>query len=986
MPFPPAYNPREVEDAIEKRWEKSGYFNPDLLVKSKSALSLSKGPPRKRTRPFSVVMPPPNATGILHLGHATMLAIEDIMIRYHRMKGDDTVWIPGTDHAAIATQNVVEKELWKAEHKTRHDLGREAFLKRVKAFVEKSKDTIRKQIRKMGASCDWSREAYTLDADRSRAVNAMFEMMYDDGLIYRGKRIVNWCPRCKSTLADDEVEYKEEKTPFYYFKYGPVIIGTARPETKFADKTIVVHPKDKRYTKLVGKEFDVEWIEGKVFANVIADPVIDPEFGSGAMTITPGHSFEDFDIAKQHGLPILDIIDENGNFTDVAGPFAGKNARSSRQAIVDILTSKGLVDRIDENYVHNLSICYRCDTPIEPLTKRQWFVDVNKKFRPRYSLSGAPTMVGAKSKGSPSTSSGHNDNDLLSLKDLAIAAVKSGQIKIIPDRFEAVYYHWMNNLRDWCISRQIWFGHRIPVWYCIPCHDDPKKFEAGQYWTVGGKPKQCPRCGSTKMHQDYDTFDTWFSSSAWTFTTMGWPNDGIKNKELGIKGRTPSDLNRFHPTSVLETGYDILFFWVARMILMTEYALKTVPFKTVYLHGLVRDAQGRKMSKSIGNVIDPLVVSEKFGTDAVRLSLVVGTTPGNDVKLSEQKIEGYRNFVNKLWNIARFVSTSPTNYPPRADPPLAGESHTNIRIRPKITNYQLLITNASLADRWILSRLQYVIKEVTDHIEGFRFSQAAETLRHFTWDDFADWYIEIAKYQVLSIKYEVSTVAVLEHVLSTLLKLWHPFMPFVTEEIWRQLHGTSRPGSKNKNIVPEQRRGATVNNNLLLIADWPKPNKSSLNPKAEKTFASLQAIVREIRSARADFSIPPSATIEMHLKAPKPVLDQMSVIEHLTKTKLTKITNYQLLITQKLLTLHPNIPNTALALDLHDLISPEKETARLKKTIAEIECRLNTLHSQLKNKEFLKNAPRDIISTKKTDAISQETRLKKLREQLKSLA
>ncbi len=884
MALNPTYTPKDVEEGIERRWEASGFFNPDCLPDAK----------KRRGKPFSIVMPPPNATGVLHLGHATILALEDIMVRYHRMKGDDTLWIPGTDHAAIATQNVVEKELWKTEKKTRHDLGRDEFLKRVEAFVAQSKNTIRKQIRTMGASCDWSREAYTMDAARSAAVNAIFKGMYDDGLIYRGNRIVNWCPRCQSTLADDEVEYKEETTPFYYFKYGPVVIGTARPETKFLDKTIVVHPKDTRYTKLVGKEFEVAWIDGTLHSHVIADPVIDREFGSGAMTITPAHSFEDFEIAQRHGLPVNQIIDENGNFTAAAGSFAGKNARASRAEIVAILQSKGLVDHIDENYVHNLSVCYRCDTPIEPLPKLQWFVNVNKKFR------------GGKS-----------------LKDLAIAAVKSKKITIVPDRFEAVYFNWMNNLRDWCISRQIWFGHRIPVW--------TRNGETA----VGTKPD------GNDWEQDPDTLDTWFSSGSWTFSTLGWPDDGMKNKELGITERPQGDLKRFHPTSVLETGYDIIFFWVARMILMTEYALKTIPFKTVYLHGLVRDAQGRKMSKSLGNGIDPLVVAEKFGTDAVRLSLVVGTTPGNDLKLSEQKIEGYRNFVNKLWNIARYVASTPS--------------------LPK--SYQLKATSLSIADQWILSRLQSVINDVTTHIEEFRFSQAAETLRHFTWDDFADWYIEISKLEIRNPKSEA--VAVLGYVLAILLKLWHPFTPFVTEAIWHELRG----------------RIVATEPDLLLIAEWPKAQKKWIDTKKEKRFVDLQSIVREIRSVRADFRISPAATIALSLAVPDAISSHAPLIEYLTKTNIVGQHTGS-----GLLTLYSAVPKTHIQLDLSEYIDVAKERARLEKALADTDRYINQLTGQLTNTEFVNNAPREIVAEKQEELHKQTDRRKNLETQFSSLS
>ncbi|MFA6436380.1 MAG: valine--tRNA ligase, partial [Candidatus Gracilibacteria bacterium] len=588
-----AYNAKKVEDALYKKWEKSGGFTPKIDPKKK---------------PFTIALPPPNATGQLHLGHATMLAIEDIMVRFHRMKGQPTLWLPGTDHAAIATQNKVEKII--AEEGTnRHEMGRRKFLERVKKYVANSQDTIRNQMRKMGASVDWTRERYTLDDGLSEAVRDAFVKMHHDGLIYRGHRIVNWCPRCASTLADEELEYKEQKTKFYYLKYGPVVIGTARPETKFQDKIIIVHPKDKRYKKWIGKKMMVPWIDGEVEAQFVADETADMKMGTGAMTITPAHSFVDFDLAKKYGFEIVQIIDEQGKITSAGGPhFQGLPVKEAREKVIEALQQKGLVDHIDENYVHNLSVCYRCGTAVEPLVSRQWFVNVTKKIRGK------------------------------SLKDRTLEAVKKGKIKIVPDRFKKVYFHWVENLRDWCISRQIWWGHQIPVWYC----EDKKSPKCEEPIVANKTPEKCPHCKGKNLKQDPDTLDTWFSSGLWTFSTLGWPK---KTKDLAY----------FHPTSVLETGYDILFFWVIRMVLMTTYLTNEIPFETVYLHGLVRDKEGRKMSKSLGNGIDPLDMIEKYGTDAVRLSLVLGSSPGNDMRLYEEKIAGYRNFVNKIWNGARYV-------------------------------------------------------------------------------------------------------------------------------------------------------------------------------------------------------------------------------------------------------------------------------------------------------------------------------------------
>ncbi len=611
--FEPRYDHTSEEEKIYGLWEKSGYFNPDKCTKD--------GVAKKDAEPFSIVLPPPNVTGNLHMGHAAMLVIEDILVRIARMQGKRTVWIPGTDHAAIATQSKVESELYKKEKKTRYDLGREEFLSRVEEFAQKSRDTIVHQIKRMGASVDWSREAYTLDDKRSEAVRTAFKTMYDAGLIYRGARIVHWDPNLQTTVSDDEIEWIEEKTPLYYLQYGPFEIATARPETKFGDKYVVMHPADTRYKKYKeGQQINLEWINGPITATIIKDEAIDMAFGTGVMTITPWHDAADFDIAERHKLDKEQIIDEQGLLLPIAGEFAGMHIKKARPLIVEKLQAKGLVVKVDEHYVHHVATNSRGGGVIEPQIKEQWFVDVNKKFS-----RGGETM---------------------SLKDLMRRPIERGEIKIIPERFEKIYFHWIDNLRDWCISRQIWFGHRIPVWYheprCVPRKGHEKDVVRCPQIVIAEKKPACEFCDA-QFVQDPDTLDTWFSSGLWTFSTLGWPE-------------TTNDLKTYHPTNVLETGYDILFFWVARMILMSEYLLGEAPFRTVYLHGLVRDEQGRKMSKSIGNVIDPLDMIEKYGADATRLSLVIGAAPGNDIKLSEDKVRGYRNFATKIWNAARFIA------------------------------------------------------------------------------------------------------------------------------------------------------------------------------------------------------------------------------------------------------------------------------------------------------------------------------------------
>ncbi|MBI4133606.1 valine--tRNA ligase [Candidatus Uhrbacteria bacterium] len=929
--IPKAYNPKEVEDAVYARWEKSGFFNPDVLRaryeptnkprthEQRSWWRYLRGLLQttiyKLQTPFTIVMPPPNVTGTLHVGHAVMLALEDIMIRFARMRARPTLWVPGTDHAAIATQNVVEKKLIKEGMKDpRGELGREKFLGEVEKFARVSHDRIVTQIKKMGASCDWSREAYTLDPARSLAVRTIFKMMHDDGLIYRGNRIVNWCPRCTSTLADDEVLYREETTPFYYFKYGPVVIGTARPETKFADKTIVVHPDDERYKNLHGTSFDVEWIEGVVKSNVIADPVIDPKFGTGAMTITPGHSFEDFDLAQKYKLPVIKIIDEDGNLTGAAGSFAGKSARASRAAIVRKLKEKGLVDHIDENYLHNLSICYRCETPVEPLPTLQWFIDVNKKVR------GA------------------------SLKERMREVVANGEIKIIPERFTKEYFRWIDNLRDWCISRQIWFGHRIPVWYhepkCVPKPGHEHDMEKCQEMVVAFEKPVCEFCNAEYV-QDPDTLDTWFSSGLWTFSTLGWP-------------QKTRDLERFHPTSVLETGYDILFFWIARMVMMTTYALGEVPFRTVYLHGLVRDEQGRKMSKSVGNVIDPLDMIEKYGADATRLSLVIGTAPGNDVKLSEAKIAGFRNFTNKLWNIARFILEKTENARVSSSDLIRGAS-LDSRLR---GNDKKL----TLADQWILNELDRVTAGVTVHLERYEFSAAGELLRDFTWGSLADWYLEIAKQQLLTTHYSLPTQTILRHCLERVLKLWHPFMPFVTEVMWERMARTP----------------------LLIVAPWPETQFKE-DREVMRRFRLVQSIVTTVRSVRADYHIDPSKQVPVTVSAGSDAAWMLR--EASTITALARVSS---------LAIHERVarpPSSAtivlgaveVSIVLTGLIDIAKERERVTKEIKEMQNYLDGVRMKLNNKEFAARAPAAVIKEYRTKLSEADSRLVKLAEQQRAL-
>jgi valyl-tRNA synthetase len=688
------YDPAQTEGRIYQGWLDSGFFNPDKL-------------PSRHKEAFSMVLPPPNVTGTLHMGHALMLTIEDVMVRYARMQGKKTLWLPGTDHAAIATQSKVEGIIYKEEGKRRHDLGREAFLERVNKFAQESHDTIISQTKRIGASLDWSREAYTLDEKRNFAVRTAFKKMYDDGVIYRGHRVVNWDPKGQTTISDDEIVYVEEKVKFYYFKYGPFTIGTARPETKFGDKYVVMHPDDARYAEYThGQVIHLEWINGPITATIIKDESIDMTFGTGVMTITPWHSNVDFDIAERHKLDKEQIIDKYGKLLPIAGEFAGMKISEARQKIVDKLASKGLVVK-EEDYTHNIATAERTNGIIEPQIMNQWFVNVNKPIQSR----------GGKS-----------------LKELMLGVVSEKTVAFVPDRFERVYTNWIGNLRDWCISRQIWFGHRVPVWYKgeeIYCGIEAP---TGEGWT-----------------QDEDTLDTWFSSGLWTFSTLGWP-------------QVSEDMKTYHPTTVLETGYDIIFFWVARMILMSTYILGTVPFKTVYLHGLVRNKDGSKMSKSSG-AIDPLVMMDKYGADALRMSLIIGTGPGSDSRVSEEKLKAYKNFANKIWNITRFVLSSTEGYVYDRRPALGDN------------------------DARLVEEFDTYMTDVEKDMNEYRYHLAGEKLYAYIWHTFADVILEASKPRLASTDADekASVQWTLLYILERSLRALHPFMPYVTEEIWSHL-------------------------------------------------------------------------------------------------------------------------------------------------------------------------------------------------------
>lgn len=878
--LPKAYEASTVEDGIYAAWESSGAFNPDTL------------PDRNQNgEPYCIVMPPPNRTGTLHMGHATMLAVEDLMIRFQRMQGKKALWIPGTDHAAIATQVKVEQKLIAEGMKDpRKELGREKFLEKVVEFAEGSATTIRNQVRKMGSSCDWSREKYTFDDERNVAVNTMFKMMVEDGIIERGYRVVNWDPQFQTTLSDDEVLTKETTARLLTFKYDkdfPITISTTRPETKFGDTAVAVHPEDARYKEYVGKIFTPTFCGKQLSIKIIADEAVDPNFGTGALGVTPAHSLIDAEMAVRHELPTVQVIGMDGRLNTEAGEgFSGLTVVEARKKIEMVLSENALLEKAEE-IPQNLPVAERGGAPVEQLPMRQWFIRVNKSFALRQD-----------------TLRKWKKGEQVSLKQLMIHAVESGQTNIVPDRFGKTYFHWINNLRDWCISRQIWFGHRIPVWY------------QGEEMVVS---ETSPGPG---WEQDPDTLDTWFSSGMWTFSALGWPDATEFAKNRG-----------YHPTAVLETGYDILFFWVARMILMSSYALGEVPFKDTYLHGLVRDEQGRKMSKSLGNILDPLDLIPKYGTDAVRLSLVMGSTPGQDVKLSEAKIEGFRNFTNKLWNISRFILMQ-----------IGDDVVTTSLGRP---------VGKTLADQWILNRLGEVTANVTKRIGAYEFSAAGEELRDFTWGDLADWYLEIAKI-------EGEKSAILTHILQTILTLWHPYMPFVTEHIWK----------------------TAGFNGSLIVAEWPQSDAPRTTHDVR--FESLRTLITDIRRLRAEQGIEPVKQVEIAVVTTSDVKtlleDNMGVVTHLSR--LSSVIFADATPSGWATTVSGS---ATIALNLAGSVDIEKERAKAQKELEDTQKYVDALNKQLANDEFTSKAPPSVVEGMKLKLSEAEAKLGALEIKLKGL-
>jgi valyl-tRNA synthetase len=878
--LPKTYNPADYEDAIYAKWEKSGFFNPDNLP----AQAGLKGDP------YSIMMPPPNVTGVLHLGHALENSLMDIMARYQRMNGKKVLLLPGTDHAAVATQAKVEKILVEQGIKNpRQELGREKLLEKIREYAEESKSTILKQIKKMGTSCDWSRLAYTFDEKRCRAVNEVFIKMYNDGLIYRGNRVVNWSVKGQSTCSDDELVHVERPAKFYTFKYSkdfPIAVATTRPETKLGDTAVAVNPNDKRYKKYIGQIFTVDVGAAKPLEiKIIADEAVDETFGTGAVGVTPAHSMVDFEMyekqkAKNDPIALISVIDQNGKMAEAAGKaYAGLPVLEAREKFVKWLKKEKLLEK-EEDIMQNVGTSDRFSDAIEVLPMTQWFIDVNKK-------------IPSKNK---------------SLKDLMREAVTIGhngdkeqKVKITPERFEKVYLNWIDNLRDWCISRQIWWGHRIPVWY-----------KEGEIFVGLEKPE------GEGWIQDEDTLDTWFSSGLWTFSTLGWPE---KNWE-----------QNFHPTSWMQMGYEILFFWMARMILMSTYALDQIPFRDVYIHGMLRSESGKKFSKSSGNNIDPIEVISKFGTDALRLSLIGGIAPGNDSKFYEEKVEGARNMVNKLWNISRYI----------------------------ITNYELGITNEkingdnlSVADLWVLKKMQDLIIDVKFNLDNYEFSQAIEKLKEFTRDILADWYVEASKFE------KDNKNQILIHILCDLLKLWHPFVPFITEAIW----------------------GEIKKSNLLIIEKLPEANYyTEIVKSTNKTyyFDLIKNIIIAIRNARAENNVEPAKKIKAVIYAG----NQKELIEsqaHLIKNLRTGISELEVLEKGEKLSDAIYVAVGDIEIYLLGAVDAEKEKLRIEKEIANLEKIIASAKVRLANKEFTDKAPAEIVKKEKEKLKNWQAELKSLK-------
>lgn len=871
--IPKGYTPTDVEDKWYKYWEENGLF---------------KAEDESDKPPFCIVIPPPNVTGVLHMGHALNNTLQDILCRYKRMKGFNVLWQPGTDHAGIATQNVVEKAL-ALEGTDRHAIGREKFIEMVWDWRKKYGGIIINQLKKLGSSCDWTRERFTMDEGLSRAVREVFVSLYNKGLIYRGDYIINWCPRCHTALADLEVEHEERDSFLYHIKYsyeaggGALIVATTRPETLLGDTAVAVNPEDERYQNLKGKNVLLPVLNRPI--PVIFDGYVDKAFGTGALKVTPAHDANDFEIGNRHNLERIKVIDESGRMNEAAGPYNGLDRFECREKILEDLKLQGLLEK-EEPYRNATGHCYRCKTMIEPLLSKQWFVKI------------AP------------------------LAEKAVEAVKSGRTRIIPATWENVYFEWMNNIKDWCISRQIWWGHRIPAWYCDDC---------GEVIVAKEAPASCGNCGSINLRQDTDVLDTWFSSALWPFSTLGWPD------------KTPA-LKTFYPTSALVTGFDILFFWVARMMMMGLHFMNDVPFRHVYIHALVRDAEGKKMSKSKGNVIDPLEVIEQSGTDAFRFTLAAFAAQGRDVKLSEDRIEGYRHFVNKIWNSSRLVLMN-----------MDENNHGHVES-----------ANRSLPDRWILTRLGQVSDDIGRALDEYRFNDAASLCYQFVWHEFCDWYIELAKERLYGqdelLKRSVQLT--LKEVLMGMLRLLHPFMPFVTEDIWQRI-----PGIKGS----------------IMKAEFPRSSDFLNDKGALDDMDLIMGIITGVRNIRGEMNIHPSKTVDIIMD----ILDERHVeIINNNLSHVCNLTKAGSVAIERHATKPEASATAVLGRDqihvlLKGIIDFEEEKKRINKEIAKVRKDMEADDRKLLSPGFLENAPPDIVEKVKEKVAGLKEKMTKLDKNLK---
>ena len=876
--IPTVYDPQSFEKKWYKYWEDNKLFHAEVKMDK---------------QPFSIVIPPPNVTGQLHMGHALDNTLQDIQIRWRRMQGYNTLWMPGADHAGIATQIKVE-EMLAQDNISRYDLGRDKFIEKVWEWKEQYGDRIITQLKSLGASCDWERERFTMDEGCSKAVREVFVSLYEKGLIYQGYRITNWCPRCNTALSDIEVEHEDKPGNLYHLRYQVensdeyIIVATTRPETMLGDSGVAVHPEDERYCHLIGKNLILPIVERKI--PIFADDYVDPFFGTGAVKVTPAHDPNDFEMGQRHNLEQIVILNSNATMAENTGKYQGLDRYACRKALLQDLEAIGALVKIEEHN-HAVGQCQRCSTIVEPMVSKQWFVKMESLAQP------------------------------------AIAAVETEKIKFVPERFTKIYLNWLDGIRDWCISRQIWWGHRIPAWYC----------ECGETIVARDSVNSCPKCGSANVKQDEDVLDTWFSSALWPFSTMGWPE------------QTP-ELKQFYPTSVLVTGYDIIFFWVARMIMMGLEFQQEIPFKHVFIHGLVRDSQGRKMSKSLGNGIDPLEVVEKYGADTLRFMLITGNTPGNDMRFYWERVESTRNFANKLWNASRFVLMNLTDYDENFDP--------------QASDY-------TLADKWILSRYNQTVSDVTRNLERFELGEAGRAIYEFIWNEFCDWYIELSKarlYNKEDSRARQTAQSVLCYVLENTLKLLHPFMPFITEEIWQH--------------IPHK-------GDSIIVASWPVEQTTLTDKKAELNMEIVMETIKAIRNMRAEVNVAPGRKSEAILQLASAELVQLFELNASYVKTLAAVEPLNVSLTT------PEKPENAMAavvsgveiyMPLKGLIDVDKETARLNKELLTLDKELARVSGKLSNEGFVAKAPPDVIEKEKAKQQEFEEKVKAINERLSYLA